>query len=90
VAIVNKQEKDMTHVTQMPFVKMKGAEVESLWSVVETADFESDCKTGRDYAALLLPLLPNSRSLLGQIVKEMPRKFSGIECGFWQEIADAI
>ena len=66
----------------------------NFWNVTPSGDYSADCALGTRYALEYLAYgasidLNESPDILGWIVVDMPREFSGIEVGFFEIIGAA-
>ena len=66
--------------------------ITSWWKVEPTYDYKEDCQTGREYADQFCRALLDGEVETGlmRIVESFPRKLTGIEIGFLQQISDRI
>ncbi|MDG4902799.1 MULTISPECIES: hypothetical protein [unclassified Mesorhizobium] len=84
-------------IEELPFIgRRKKDESGNLrrhfWRVQPSGNYVADCKTGGSLALLYLAFEEADREghgILGFIVSDMPREFTGIEVGFLQMVAFA-
>lgn len=77
-------------IVSLPFVK-EGSPL-NLWATNPTGDYETDNRTGRQFADALVEFMRDKQAppLFGQVVKSIAERniFGGIEVGFFHRIAE--
>ena len=85
------QKKNRTEIPNLPFIKKNNDQI-VFWSVEPSGDYDTDCKTGREYGALALEHMVEAdfSPLLTWCVMDMPirKDCSGIEVGFLEFFAE--
>lgn len=74
-------------ITDLPFVVDRNKR-RSFWHVSPSGDYVKDCDLGNKFALKYLAYEhANKSAMLGWIVRDMPKKHSGVEVGFLTLVA---